>query len=145
MFIKYGAPLAHGDGERRNQGETSTVLDIPRYGKKKPGENPLYIQELMRMHYIPCTFILYCKTSLIRQLCTAFDCFCRERRGKYPHKKFSSLSLEFPVDDPQEFPHESTCIFGGRRWLAYWVVKSDLPTLSESKLNMGQIMKFFVQ
>ena len=24
MFIKYGAPLAHGDGERRNQGEAST-------------------------------------------------------------------------------------------------------------------------
>ena len=45
--------------------------------------------------------------------------FYRERRWKYPHKKFSFISPEFPQgifnrDDPLEFPNKSAWKSGGR-------------------------------
>ena len=56
--------------------------------------------------------------------------FSREKRGKYPHRRFSFISPEFlqghmrkfPRDDPLKFSHFSMWKSGERGWLARWVV-----------------------
>ena len=55
--------------------------------------------------------------------------FHRERKRKYPHRKFPFISPEFPQENYEEistgmipeFPQKSAYKSGGRGWLARWV------------------------
>ena len=54
--------------------------------------------------------------------------FHRERRRKYPHRKFPFIPPgksrgNFCRDDPLEFPHKSGWKPGGRGWLARWALR----------------------
>ena len=81
-------------------------------------------------------YVLLWHFDILREVWGNFPCgknlrqFSREKRGKYPHRKFSFISPEFPQGNYEEISteiipwncHINPCGNRGGGWLARWVL-----------------------